>query len=251
MRIIIHNNSTLGISKKQLLEWSEYEGKNTEIIHSGRNQVKLIKGFQYAITIKRFSNKLKNKCIYAFRKSKARKSYENAVILLSRGIDTPDPYGYIEKRGILNILLNSEYYCKYEERLTLYEAILIYGRECLDAFAEFVARLHQNGIRHDDLNNSNVRVSVDDNRNFIFSLIDLNRMKIYPLDHVVPEKECFENICRFSSLDNDYIFFVMKYIEVRNMKHAKFSDALAAKNYHDWKIDAKKWFKQLISLQKI
>lgn len=249
MRLKICINPNVDITKKQLFELSS--GKDSEIIHQGRNQIKLIKSQPSWLTVKSFSQSLKNRIVYSVFKSKAHKSYDNALILLNRGINTPLPYGYIECRNCLGMLMHSEYICEYQYSLTLYEAILEYGRECLGAFAEFVARLHENGIRHDDLNNSNVRVNVDEQHNFSFSLIDLNRMKIYKDGMEVPEKECFRNICRFSSFDSDYIYFVMKYIETRNMTSEKFNCAVSYKKNHDKKVDAKKYFKKLITLQYI
>ena len=241
--MIIHSNDTLNISKEQLALWSDRTGMAVEIIHNGRNTIwKVPYG---AIAVKSFSDSLKNRIIYIFRKSKAEKSYTNALALLSRGIDTPAPYGYIEKRGTFNFLLASEYICKYEQRIPLKDAIMRYGRECLSAFAGFAARLHQNGIRHDDLNNTNVRVAVDADRNFIFSLIDLNRMKIYPPGQPVPEKECFANLCRFCSFDSEYIFFLKKYLEARDMPPAQLSSAIKAKKRHDRKVDTIKCFKRL------
>ena len=251
MRLKICINPNVDITEKQLLYLAHFSGKDSEIIHYGRNQIKLIKTQPAWVTIKRFSQSLKNKIIYSVLKSKAHKSYDNALILLKRGIKTPLPYGYIEYRNRAWLLMRSEYICKYQYSLTLYEAILKYGRECLGAFAVFVAQLHDNGIRHDDLNNSNVRVNVDEQNNFSFSLIDLNRMKIYKAGKEVPEKECFKNICRFSTLDNDYIYFVMKYIETRNMTSEKLNNAINCKKNHDKKVDAKKWFKKLITLQYI
>ena len=251
MRLKICVNPNVEITEKQLLYLADFSGKDSEIIHFGRNRIKLIKSQPAWITVKRFSQSLKNKIIYSFVRSKARKSYENALTILSRCINTPLPYGYIENRNWAGILLQSKYICEYHYSMTLYEAVLKYGRECLGAFAVFVARLHDNGIRHDDLNNSNVRVNVDEQNNFSFSLIDLNRMKIYKAGKEVPEKECFKNICRFSTLDSDYIYFVIKYIETRNMTSEKLKSAVNCKKNHDKKVDAKKWFKKLITLQYI
>lgn len=250
MRSVVRNNESLDISCERLLEWSDKADENVVLIHRGRNQIWLIdKESDKAVAVKSFSKALKSRLIYAFRKSKARRSFENALILLSRGVATPQPYGYIEKHGMLNTLIASEYICEYEDSLSLYDAIVRYGRECLGAFAEFVARLHRNGIRHDDLNNSNVRVSLHGN-NFTFSLIDLNRMKIYKPDETVPEKECFENLCKFCSLDNDYIYFVRKYIEARNMSEHIYGKIIDVKRKHDKGVERKrrlkKFFRKLI-----
>ena len=243
MRLVVQNNEHSGVSRSKIREWSAATDEYSEVIYRGRNLIRLIKEPNRAAAVKIFSKSLKNKLIYAIRKSKAKKSFDNALVLINRGIGTPVPYGYIEKRGMFNILLMSEYLCEYDDRLSLHDAIKKRGRECLAAFAEFVAELHRKGIRHDDLNDSNVRVSVCENR-FSFSLIDLNRMKIYGPNKAVPEKECFRNLCRFCELDNEYIYFVKKYIAAGNLPASSFATIMDIKRKHDKGVERKRQFKK-------
>lgn len=250
MNVNININDDSGIDYSEMFDIATKSDK-AEVLHFGRNRVLKVNSSIGPVVVKCFNKGLKNRLLYSFRQSKACKSYKNATELLARGIQTPMPVGFVEFRSASGLLRGAYYVSGYEVRMTLYEAILKYGRACLAAFAEFVAELHIKGIRHDDLNNSNVRVSVEDERIFSFSLIDLNRMKIYPRGQCVPNDECFKNICRFSSLDDDYIYFVMKYIEHRNMPDKASACALEAKKRHDTIVDAKKWFNKLIKLQYI
>lgn len=248
MKIKICVNPACGLSNSELSDIALTDALKGEIIYRGRNLIKLVHCDPYPITIKCFSQSFKNRLIYAIRRSKARRSYENALELIRRGFDTPLPYGYIESRRYINTLSGSYYICRYEERLSLYDAILAYGHNCLAAFATYVVSLHINGIRHDDLNNSNVRVHVDSDGEFHFSLIDLNRMKIYRNGKIVPKKECFKNICRFCELGNYFFYFVMKYVEARNMPPEKAERAIAIKRKFDKRVAARKWFKQHLLL---
>lgn len=247
MNINICANTGAGFSAARVEDILARACGDGEIIHSGRNQIWKVENGGDAVTVKRFSRSLKNRILYSARKSKARKSYDNAVILRSRGISTPEPCGYKEIRGVFNTLVDSYYICRYEESLSLRAALERYGDECMTAFASFVARLHEQGIRHDDLNNTNVRVRVAAGGQYEFSLIDLNRMKIYPEGASVPPEESFRNICRFGYFDDSFRLFVGKYTAARSMDWNMAQQALAVKERHERRIERKKKFKRLIS----
>lgn len=202
-----------GFSEVELLEFAKNSPIEADLLYKSRNVVWKTNRFGRNFIVKTFGSNIINSLIYTFRKSKAKRSYEHGLELRRRGINTPQPIGFVEVRGLLNILSHSCYACDYTDAVSLFDAIEQYGESCLAAFAGFVAHLHKTGIRHDDLNDTNVRVSIDENMNFLFSLIDLNRMKILPLGQRVSIKQGIINTCRFYCTEKQYEYFAKEYLE--------------------------------------
>lgn len=177
------------------------------------------------VVVKSFGSAFMGKAVYALRASKAQRSYEYALEIRRRGFDTPAPIGYTESRGAAGALLRSAYICEYIKGVSLADGIRDYGEPCIKAFAAYVVRLHKAGIRHDDLNCSNVRVERGTDGEFAFSLIDLNRMRIYPEGVEVPMHECFESVSRFTYFDDVMRVFAQSYAEARGLP-ANFADVI-------------------------
>lgn len=214
-------------------------------IHVGRNELWLAKWQESLVVTKDFGQPIFAGWEYCMRKSKACRSFENALCILKRGVATPAPVAYREKRSALtNRLIRCSYICKYEQSKALQDLYGACSVAFLKDFAAFVAHLHEKGIRHDDLNGTNVRVHecMDGYR---FSLIDLNRMHIYPEGQQVPLDECFENITRFSCLDNNFKIFVKEYLSARNLSSDLMNKIIEVKKKHDRVIDTKKAIKRI------
>lgn len=223
----------------------ELDEVRQEPIHNGRNVLWLAKWNEGLVVVKDFGRPKLAGLEYCMRKSKARRSYENALCILKRGVATPTPIAYREKRSLLtNRLISCSYICEYEQSKTLRDYYDTCTPAFMKSFAAFVALLHEKGIRHDDLNNTNVRVQ-ECGGTFSFSIIDLNRMRIYPDGEMVPLDECFGNITRFSCLDRNFELFVKEYLSVRNLPSSLMSKAIDAKKRHDKTVDTKKALKRL------
>lgn len=225
---------------------------DASLIHSGRNKIwrKEISGMTIAIKIYGYSP-LKS-IIYSIRKTKARRAFENARTLIARGIATPFPLAFVEKRGFINRLTGSMYISMYEETEPL-EKYIDYGdRLVLDEFARFTALLHSKGILHHDLNATNVRVTVKDTK-VTFSLIDINRMKFASKAVSFSLQEKLENLTRFSNFDTSYRHFITTYIKCSNLPTEIIKTALEIKKNHDRKWHnrqrRKNFFKKLFHLK--
>lgn len=216
------------------------------LIHDGRNRLWSVRIGEGEYVVKHFRSSFKNAIAYSVRPSKAERSFRHAEELLARGISTPTPLAYAEARNAAGLLGDSWYICGYDPAMSLEEALRAYGDGCLDAFAAFVAMLHERGVRHDDLNNTNVRVNLADDGTPVFSLIDLNRMKIYPAGTAVPTDECLRNICRFCDIDDGFDRFVRAYLEYRHLPLRMASEAMRVKAAHEQKGRLKKRIKKLI-----
>jgi len=202
-------------------------------IHIGRNRLWRTQVLRHVLAVKQFKTDIRSRIAYSIARSKAQRSFAHACELMRRGVDTPTPVAYVEQRGAAGMLIGSWYICVYTEAPPLVEALHKYGRECLDDFAVFTANLHSKGIRHDDLNNTNVRIEIKNDGGFDFSLIDLNRMKIYPQGMPVPLDECLKNICRFCPFDDNYLYFLKSYLVASKLPEGLYAEAIEVKKRHD------------------
>jgi tRNA A-37 threonylcarbamoyl transferase component Bud32 len=150
-----------------------------ESIFMGRNYVRQVTIGDTKLVIKSFDHISSfNRLVYAtIRKSKATRSYENSVKLLSKGINTPEPVGYLNyyKRGML---ANSYYISLFTNARPLFDAFsqkIEISESIIRDFARFTLHLHKNGVYHNDYNVRNVLFETKpDVTNF--TLIDNNRM---------------------------------------------------------------------------
>lgn len=134
-----------------------------------------------------------------FRPTKAKRSFLHAGVLLERGFHTPAPIAYLEERegGLFKY---GYFVSEADDAPPLVDKLPHEGdfdASVAETFAAFVADLHCKGILHHDLNCTNVLYHTDDGKD-TFSLIDINRMTIYPLGKKPARKECYANLTRFT-----------------------------------------------------
>lgn len=215
-----------------------------KLIFEGRNKLWIADWIDLKVAVKSFGHSFLNGFEYIIRKSKARRSFENAIRLIERGIHTPAPIAYREERSLFtNRLISSSYICLYEDSKPLKDFFDRANPVFIEAFAQFIAFLHENGVRHDDLNNTNVRVSIHKER-YLFSLIDLNRMHFYRRGHPVPLNECFENVTRFSCMNSSFLHFIEEYLKARKQPLTLREKMIKTKQKHDRNVDRKKRIKR-------
>lgn len=165
------------ISYHQLLSLMD---ASNQVLQQGRNTVKLIELDNQLIVVKAFRvPSFPQNLIYRFfRKSKARRSFENAEKLLSYDINTPTPIAYCENRSIATFA-DSYYLCAYHKHSYSLADVLdndtTPSTSLLEAFTEFTFKLHENKILHHDHNASNTLIN-EEKQTFSFSIIDINRI---------------------------------------------------------------------------
>lgn len=148
-------------------------------IYKGRNSVyslKLADGSEVNIKAFKIPRGL-NPYIYTlFRKSKARRSYENSLRLLEMNIRVPLPLGYVEVRKGIN--LTRSYYISRQieadnmrdwEKKPNVESLL-------RALAKEIVRFHECGVLHKDFSPGNILYTGNQTDGYMFYYIDLNRM---------------------------------------------------------------------------
>lgn len=166
------------------------EGK---IIDQRRNVIKIFSTDWGDWVVKAYKKPiLFQRIVYSFfRKSKARRSYEYGFKFRQKGIDTPEPIAYIEQKE--NLLFSYGYFiskkCEDPEVYPYLENVEDYDKDLAREAAEFIAKIHDNGIMHGDVNLTNLlyhpleESNLDDKkeiakgRKFHFCVIDTNRSK--------------------------------------------------------------------------
>ncbi|WP_316634127.1 lipopolysaccharide kinase InaA family protein [uncultured Flavobacterium sp.] len=150
-----------------------------------RNTIRLFDLDGRTINIKSFKiPNLINVFVYKyFRKSKARRSFEYAVILLEKGIGTPEPIAFLENFNGLG--LKDSYYVSEHlvTELTYRELVEISDypdhENILRQFTKFSFDLHQKGIEFLDHSPGNTLIKKGLDNKYEFFLVDLNRMNFH------------------------------------------------------------------------
>lgn len=191
---------------------------------------------QYTIVVKRFKHlNIIQKLIYFFRPHKARRAFLNGMELVKREVSTPDPIAAVEIKA--GLWLKEAFYICDETTLQSIESETDrddWNRQLAAAFANFVADLHSKGILHNDLNDTNVLYENDENNTYHFSVIDINRMKFYPVGENIPDNECIENLTRFTGRLDLFEFVAREYAKARNLDaDAWVAKSLRQKAQHD------------------
>ena len=161
--------------------------QDTEILLDRRNRVGVVAlpqrdGKNADIVIKEFRSRGVNRLKSLFLRGKAFKSWRGAVALVERGIETPPPVAYLEKRK--GLFLDQSFFLA--ERVSGVEEIRFLFpklppselRELLVSLSQYLSICHKKGILHRDLSDGNVLVKKDKPEEFRFYLIDTNRIKV-------------------------------------------------------------------------
>lgn len=179
-------------------------------LHNDRNEVRKIQSGGVSFVVKYYRRiTWANRFIYRFFcKSKARRSYENALYLQKKGIPTPFPVAYINcYQGLF--LTRSYYISVYIEALSLSEVfsrVFPEKQRLVKDFARFTYRLHTLGIFHQDYHLKNILHEVESSKNQ-FYLIDINRMKF----HSPTPRKSMRNLARLHLSFEEQSLFSKEY----------------------------------------
>lgn len=163
---------------------SNFKNEGILIGTDKRNAIKYFDIDGDKINIKSFKKpNFINKIVYRyFRKSKAKRSFEFAQILLDNGFGTPQPMAYLENFDVIG--LTSSYYFSrqldnvFMFRATIFDVNFENREEITRGYARFFFDLHEKGIEFVD-NTSGNTIIENKNDKFIYYLVDLNRMNFH------------------------------------------------------------------------
>jgi hypothetical protein len=125
-----------------------------------------------------------------FKPSKARRSWNGAMELLRRGVNTAQPIAFFEKRGD-NTLKQNFYICEHvKSDSTIGQIFSAYSRgevtflgltpeKVYVQFAQFCHLMHSRGIYFRDFSGGNILVNIHNDQTLQFSLIDTARLHAY------------------------------------------------------------------------
>lgn len=208
-------------------EQFDHSGKDYAI--GDRNRIKLYEIGNHIMNVKSFKipNKL-NQFVYRYiRKSKAKRSYEFALILLEKGIGTPTPIAFQEEFGGLG-LQRSFYASEHlDYDLTYRELVEVKDypdqENILRQFTQFCYKMHEAGIEFKDHSPGNTLIQKKANGKYEFFLVDLNRMNFHEnmdielrmknMARLTPKKEMVQimadEYAKVASKDADHLFNLM------------------------------------------
>ena len=167
-------------SKYNLLNILQWFPENKNSIHNDRNILKIVEFGENVTVIKSFKiPTLFSRLIYTFvRSSKAKRSFENSLVLKNKGFNVPEPLAFLEffNKG----LLKESFYIsrKLVFDCTLHEVVRgqkFLWEDILPLVVEQAYCMHQSDIIHRDFSHGNVLVSNSGGRLY-FSFVDLNRL---------------------------------------------------------------------------
>lgn len=172
-------------------------------IHKARNELKIIEQGGIKTVVKSFKiPHFLNRIVYTFfRKSKAYKSYHNALYLKELGVSTPAPIALIEffSGGLLadSYFISELFEYDFTIRTPLLEPI-VDKKQILSAFATYTYELHQKGVWHLDYSPGNILIKRTD-AGYEFSIVDINRMEFRTIS---PQEGC-ENFNKLWASDEE------------------------------------------------
>ncbi len=214
MKLLV--NSEYAFLEPSLRDLPQLFKLNGRIIYKSRNELRVIELQELSINVKQYHKPIFiNRIIYTFfRKSKASRAYEYAMILKKKGFGTPEPIAYLELKE--NGLLSGSYFVSkqisdFRMMREFADGSAITGREdIIEALGVYVARLHEEGILHLDLSVGNILFKKDE-KGIHFWLVDLNRMRFCPIGK---EKGC-KNLERLRGCDEFFNVLANAYSKER------------------------------------
>jgi hypothetical protein len=190
-----------------------------------RNKIKLFNIDGRTINVKSFKIPgILNGIIYQFfRKSKAKRSFEYAQYLISKNVGTPLPIAYFENKTGFG--LKESYYISEHLDFDLMFRDLVESKypdaeNILRQFTRFCFHMHEQGIEFLDHSPGNTLIKKEENGEYSFFLVDLNRMRFHKdidfetrmknLSRLTPDKEMVRimsnEYAKFDSHDEAQIF---------------------------------------------
>ncbi|HPI20817.1 MAG TPA: lipopolysaccharide kinase InaA family protein [Candidatus Kapabacteria bacterium] len=178
-----------------------YDQKGIVLVDGERNKIKLFDFEGIKINIKSFKKpNFINSIIYKFfRKSKAKRSFENATFLLENKIGTPQPIAYFENFTFFG-LRKSFYVCEHLVSDLIFRELVENpnypdSENILRQFTQFSFDLHEKGIEFLDHSPGNTLIKKVSEKQYEFFLVDLNRMNFH---HSMSFEMRMKNLCRLT-----------------------------------------------------
>jgi Lipopolysaccharide kinase (Kdo/WaaP) family. len=238
--LILQNNNEYKHLEDFLMNLPNIFAQTGTVIYEGRNEIRLIPFGDELLAVKSFKiPHIINKIAYGFlRPSKAKRSYEYALQLKKKGVNTPTPIAYIEEKKC-GLLLRSYYISSYENYSGLLRELAFHPleevKDLVEAFAHFTASLHNQQILHLDYSPGNIMYEKIEEQ-YKFCLVDINRMKFVEVDM---KTGCF-NLCRLWGSNETISHIARIYAKDRNFDEQKCVELVLHYHKKFWEGNAKR-----------
>lgn len=197
---------------------SNFKNKGTLIGDGQRNIIKYFESLDIKVNVKSFKqpNNFNRIAYKYFRKSKARRSFEYATMLIDKGFKTPQPLAYLETSSLLG-LKASYYISEHLDHLFLFRAVLedvtFQDRTAIiNGYTAVIYQLHQHGIEFIDNSSGNILIEKKGDK-YDYYLVDLNRMNFHK------NMSISQKLKNFARLSND-----PEVIEIVSKEYARLSN---------------------------
>lgn len=160
--------------------------EDAEILLDSRNRVGVVRlprrdGKYVEVVVKEFRSGVVSMLKSAFLPGKARKSWLGGMALLDKGVETPRPIAYLERRK--GPFAARSFYLA--ERVSGVEEIRFLFRQLpekelrglLVSLSRQLAHCHREGVLHCDLSDGNVLVRRERSGEYVFYFLDTNRIR--------------------------------------------------------------------------
>jgi tRNA A-37 threonylcarbamoyl transferase component Bud32 len=144
---------------------------------------------------------------YLFRNSRAKKAWKNANALINRGISTPSPVAFLEKRTLhflhhslfistwINDSVSLDRFFEKRFKDVLTGDLLKEKWQLISDAARYVRSMHKAQISHGDLKAKNILVKGSEGR-YLFYLLDLDSLKV---KKAVSRKDRIKDLSRLNA----------------------------------------------------
>ena len=220
------------------------------LLHAGRNEVRLFTVGGSALVVKRYKrvNAVQRVAYPIFRRTQARRAYDYAAELLSRGISTPRAAAYMEtyRCGLFTTGYFVSDACPDPPAFDELVARRDFNRPMADSLAAFIVEMHSKGVLHGDMNFGNFLYRRDPAGGYAFTVIDTNRSRFR--DGWPTRGECIANMRTMTHRRDVYSYIVRRYAALRGWdEDLTLAEALACldrfERKHRRKDKMKKFFK--------
>ena len=186
--IIVESSSSVDDMSEQLLPETLEKMPVAKVLRDTRNKIWNIEIAQGTITVKLNRARGLKRLSYRFLDSKAKRHWNNAISMLRRGINTPQPIAFFERHQDKGIEYNY-YITQFLENAFSARDVFtsinkgethyrnIEHNDLLKVIAVFICEMHNKAILHRDLSSGNILLT-SDNDGIKPYLIDIGRAKI-------------------------------------------------------------------------
>ncbi len=208
-------------------------------IYQERNKLYRFRNERYDLVIKCFALPSKFKQVYYGwgQNSKAKRSFQNSIYLEEMEVGVAKARAFVEEYNAFACLKHSYYISDWVDysKSNIHSEMRGYSSPIgfLPQLANFLVRLHELGIEHQDLSPGNILYKYDEEqKSYSFSLVDVNRMNSYP--YALSPQISLKNLDRLASNYSVSSQLAGYYAEARHWDKAQTIERLNRICDHFW-----------------